>query len=75
MHSGAKSSRIVITIGLVAVLALGKHTPLFAVLYRVLPGFHHFRVPAKFMVQALPFTAILVGHGMDRVLRGPSARR
>ena len=56
-------------IGVPIVLALGNHTPLFALLYRFAPGFDHFRSHSKFLVQATPFLAILTGHGMNQVLQ------
>ncbi len=58
-----------------AILALGNHTPLFAVLYRFVPGFDHFRSHSKFLVQATPFVAILIGQGMNQVLRSPSGTK
>jgi len=62
-------------IGALVVLALGNHTPVFALLYRFVPGFDLFRSHSKFLVQAIPFLAILSGQGIDRVLRTPSGTR
>jgi hypothetical protein len=62
-------------IGVTVVLALGNHTPLFPLLFRFVPGFDHFRSHSKFLVQALPFIAILTAQGMDRVLRSPNHTR
>jgi hypothetical protein len=62
-------------IGVTAVLALGNHTLLFPLLFRFVPGFDHFRSHSKFLVQALPFVAILTGQGMDRVLHAPNLTR
>lgn len=56
-------------------LALGNHTPLFVLLYRFVPGFDHFRSHSKFLVQATPFVAILIGQGMNQVLRSSHRTR
>ena len=53
----------------------GNHTPLFALLYRFVPGFDHFRSHSKFFVQATPFVAVLTGQGMNQVLRSPRGTR
>ncbi len=60
---------------LISALALGNHTPLFALLYRFVPGFDHFRSHSKFFVQATPFIAVLTGQGMNQVLRSPRGTR
>lgn len=50
-------------------LALGSHTPLFRLLYTVVPGFDRFRGHAKFIFPAALFAAMLAGVGFDRLLR------
>ena len=65
----------IVMVAVAAVLALGNHTPLFALLYRFAPGFDHFRSQSKFLVQATPFLAILTGQGMNQVLRSPRGTR
>src|ERR1019366_6139396 len=62
-------------VAILTVLALGDHTPLFAILYRCVPGFDHFRSNSKFLVQATPFLALLAGQGMNQVLRSPSGTK
>jgi hypothetical protein len=52
-----------------AVLALGVHTPLFSLLYGGLPGFSSFRGTSKFAFQAVVFLALLSGVGLDGLIR------
>ncbi len=47
------------------VVTVGEQTPLFAVLYRTIPGFDMFRVPARFFVPATMMLGILAGAGFD----------
>ncbi|MBN1673582.1 MAG: hypothetical protein JXR37_21225 [Kiritimatiellae bacterium] len=60
---------------LLLLLALGSHTPLFAVLYRFVPGFNAFRGNSKFAFQATLFLVMLACAGYDRFLRDRAARR
>ena len=53
------------------ILALGNHTPLYRVVYEILPGFAYFRVPARFLLFYGFAVAILAGLGMQRLLLGP----
>ena len=69
-----RANCIVMILGL-AVLALANHTPLFAILYRFVPGFDHFRSHSKFLAQAMPFVAILIAQGTNRVLASPVGTR
>lgn len=52
------------------VLALGKNTPLFAVLYEYAPGFDKFRSISKFIFQAAMPMCLFAGLGLDRLLAG-----
>jgi hypothetical protein len=56
-------------------LALGRHTPLFKVLYAWVPGYDRFRGQAKFSFQASMFLVMLAGIGLDQLLRGAVVRR
>lgn len=47
------------------VLAFGAHTPLFKVLYDLVPGFDMFRGSAKFSLFVALFLIVLAGHGLD----------
>jgi hypothetical protein len=60
---------------LLFVLALGSHTPLFALLYNYVPGFDHFRAHAKFIFQAVPFLALLAAVGAGNLLRSSRGTR
>jgi hypothetical protein len=52
------------------VLALGAYTPLFHVLFRVVPGYGLFRGSSKFLFFAALIAARLAGRGADVALRG-----
>jgi hypothetical protein len=52
------------------VLALGRYTPLFHLLYSYVPGFNAFRGMDKFLWLAALFLSALAGIGMDEMLRG-----
>jgi hypothetical protein len=56
-------------------LALANHTPLFAILYRYLPGFNRFRSHSKFIFQASLFAAVLAAHGADDLLHSARASK
>ncbi len=56
-------------VALLLLLALAAYTPLFGLLYAVVPGFDHFRGHSKFIVQAGFFLALLAGIGCDNLLR------
>jgi hypothetical protein len=51
-----------------AVLALGKFTPVFKALYLVFPPLHVLRFPAKLLVPAVFLIATLAGYGIDVLL-------
>jgi len=50
-------------------LALGAQTPLFRILYDLVPGFNKFRSVSKFIFTASLFLALLAATGFDRLLR------
>lgn len=52
----------------IVLVALGRYTILFKVLYKLLPGFSGFRSPSKFMFHATLFLALLAGLGMHTLL-------
>jgi len=58
---------IVITVSLL--LALGKHNPLYPLIYK-LPGFSSFRIPAQIIFLCVFSAALLSGVGLDRILSG-----
>jgi hypothetical protein len=49
-------------------LAMGKHTPLYGLLYRYVPMFDQVRVPARMIVLADLGLAGLAAYGLDRLL-------
>ncbi len=53
-------------------LAMGKHTPLYGLLYRYVPMFDQVRVPARMTVLADLGLAALAAYGLDRLLHGAS---
>ncbi len=50
-------------------IALADNTFLFAILFRYVPGFDHFRCHSKFIFEAVLFLAMLAGLGTDGLLR------
>ena len=59
-----------VMIAILAILALGSHTPLFKLLFDWLPGFDKFRGTSKFMFFASMFWIMLAGYGCDLAIRG-----
>jgi hypothetical protein len=57
------------------VLALGKYTPLFDVLFHGLPGFSLFRGSSKFIFFSAMALSVLAGLGANRLLVDPSLWR
>ncbi len=53
--------------GILIVLALGRYTPIYRLVFEVLPGFDLIRAPSKFMFFATLFVALLAGMGLDRL--------
>ena len=56
--------------GLGLFLALGLYNPLYLLLARFVPGFAHFRVPARWLALWAFGAAMLAGVGIERVARG-----
>ena len=57
------------------ILALGAATPLFNLLYRLLPGFNLFRAQARWLVLFALGAALLAGYGVDALQAAASERR
>jgi len=55
--------------------ALGSYTPLFKVLYILVPGFNKFRAPTRFLFQISLFIIMLSSTGMDSLFRNGSVKR
>ncbi|MCS7178433.1 MAG: YfhO family protein [Anaerolineae bacterium] len=59
-------------------LSLGLYNPLYLLLARFVPGFAHFRAPARWLALWALGAAMLAGMGLDRMVRssqGPSWRK
>lgn len=63
--------QILTLLAILFVLALGRHTPLFPVLYHYLPGFSLFRGNSKFIFPLSVFLILLAAYGLDAALRRP----
>ncbi|MFA5293551.1 MAG: hypothetical protein WC496_11020 [Phycisphaerae bacterium] len=50
------------------ILAIGSHTPLFGLLYKIVPGFNKFRGNSKFTFQMMVFAVMLAGIGLHRLI-------
>jgi hypothetical protein len=61
------------TLAATTLLALGRQTPLFGLLYRFLPGFASFRGTSKFIFPATLCLAMMAGIGLDRLRKKPGA--
>ncbi len=66
-----RAVRLDLLVGLVLlVLALGRHLPVYRLLYEYVPGFGQFRGMSKFTFPALLFVLLAVAHGIDGLLTG-----
>jgi hypothetical protein len=75
-HGDRERRRFVAPLAVLAVvLALGRYTPLFAVLHRVVPGLASFRVPARFGFVFALLAGALAAEGVDAVRAGPAPSR
>ncbi len=52
------------------VMAMGRYTPLYGLLYRYVPTFDQVRAPARLILLADLGLAVLAAYGLDRLLRG-----
>jgi len=60
---------------LLLLLALGVETPLYRVLYDYAPHFGQFRGVSKFTFPAMTFLVLVIGAGIDRLIRQPPVSR
>lgn len=70
----ATRRRLGLTAGLLLILALGSHTPLFQLLYSYAPGFNSLRGNCKFIFPMILFVLAFVAHGIDALRRGEQER-
>jgi hypothetical protein len=66
--TGRMHSTCLLLCGVLFVLALGRYTPAYAILYHGVPGFELFRAPSKFLFFAALYAAPLVALGVERAL-------
>jgi len=66
--SNLRSPILLLTLGLF--FSLGLHNPIYLLLARFVPGFAHFRVPARWLALYALGMAALAGVGMDYLWRG-----
>jgi hypothetical protein len=69
--SGLRRRRVGLLLGTAAffLLALGRHTPLFGLVYHVVPGFRFFRYPEKYLAWCTLGLAALAALGFEVVCR------
>ncbi|MBW1685457.1 MAG: YfhO family protein [Deltaproteobacteria bacterium] len=72
---GELRKRALVLAMILAVLSLGRYTPLYELLYHAVPGFSYIRAPSKFMFFTTLFTSALTAIGIDRLLRERSEAR
>ncbi|MCP4643335.1 MAG: YfhO family protein [bacterium] len=75
IHGDKRARRFAaVMVAVLAVAAMGRYTPVFRLLYAVVPGFRVFRSPSKLMFPATLFAALLAGAGLDALRRNPAKR-
>lgn len=68
-HSGRSGRWMLVLVAVGGFLALGIYNPLYYVLFRIVPGFGLFRVPARWLVLAVLGLSLLAAAGVDRLER------
>jgi hypothetical protein len=58
-----------------ALLALGRHNPVYSLLYQAVPGIGSFRAPARWLLLTSFSGAVLAGLGLEATLRGARPAR
>lgn len=66
---GRQAWPIVIILAVMIIFALGRHTPLYRLMYDLLPGYNSFRGTVKFAYLAALFAGLLAGMGLDWLLK------
>ena len=69
LREGRRGIPLVAAMGLVLVLALGRFTPLYPLLFKYLPFFDTFRYPVKFLFIFTFWLCVTAGMGLDVVRR------
>ena len=66
---------VLLGMGGLLLLALGRYTPLYPLLSELVPGLRAFRYPAKLFVPTWFLACVVAGPGLQRALDSPEARR
>lgn len=75
-HRSGRSGRwMMVLVAAGGLLALGIYNPLYYILFRIVPGFGLFRVPARWLVLLLLGVSLLVAEGVDRLETTPRESR
>jgi len=64
----AHKRALLITLAITLLLALGKNTPLFRLLYEFVPGFDKFRSISKFNFETIVLATLLAGAGLESLI-------
>jgi hypothetical protein len=67
-RGAGRKTALALCIGL-GVVAFGRYTPIYALLFDWVPGLNLIRAPSKFMFHSMLFAALLAGIGIDQLLR------
>ena len=70
---GARRNSAIALFVLFSLLSLGRYTPLYEILFDVVPGFSFFRAPSKFMFFATLFVAPLIAAGVDEARKSSAS--
>ena len=71
VHRTSQTWIALATIALTLLLALGRHTPLYGVMYDYFPQYSSFRGTVKFAYLAGLFIALLAAYGFDAIAQSP----
>lgn len=74
LHGRLFVSALLLAIGAI-LLALGRHSPLYSLAYRFLPGFDRFRVPARLMFWFTIGVSVASAVSLDAWLKAPAEAR
>jgi hypothetical protein len=74
-HGGFPTAFFALLVPLALLLAMGRHTPLYGLLYRYAPTFDQVRAPARLILLADLGLAALAAYGFDRLLSGGEGLR
>jgi len=64
----AHKRAVLVTLAVTLLLAMGKNTPLFRLLYELVPGFDKFRSVSKFSFETMVLATLLAGAGLESLM-------